>query len=302
MTTTNQDAWVIYPPANSTGGGGGGPGSDTTAIHDNVAGEISGIATKATPTTADILIIEDAAASFAKKKITIGTLPGGGGGITSIDTGNTLWVDAVFGSDPGTSDRQDLPWLTVGAALLAAVTGDTVRVRGGTYTESGLTVPAGVACVGDGLLNTIVGDASATADIFALGAGSLLQGFRITLPAPVSASPIYAGVKHSAGTATVYDLDLRGNLASGKGTGIYKTGTGKVVGGNVRCEGGGLAALLRVDAAVLALDDVHVPGSTGTIDDVVLTQGTGRFQGQGVNRTGAPRHSAATSRPMASRL
>jgi len=208
----------------------------------------------------------------------------GGGGVAAIDTGNTLWVDKVFGNDgTAVSDRQDLPWLTVGAALTAAVSGDTVRVRGGTYTESGLTVPAGVACVGDGLLNTIVGDASATADIFTLSSGSLLQGFLITLPAPGSASPIFAGVKHSAGTGTLYDLDLRGNGATGKGTGIYKTGTGKIVGGNIRCESGGMAALLRVDAAVLALDDVHVPGSTGTIEDVVLTQGTGRFQGQGVN-------------------
>jgi hypothetical protein len=206
------------------------------------------------------------------------------GGSPNVDTGNTLWVDKVFGNDgTAVSDRQDLPWLTVGAALTAAVTGDTVRVRGGTYTESGLTVPAGVACVGDGLLNTIVGDASATADIFTLAAGSLLQGFRITLPAPGSASPIYAGVKHAAGTGTLYDLDLRGDGGTGKGTGIYKTGAGKIVGGNIRCEGGGLAALCRVDAAVLALDDVHVPGSTGTIEDVVLVQGTGRFQGQGVN-------------------
>ena len=201
-----------------------------------------------------------------------------------IDTGNTLWVDAIHGNDgTAASDRQDLPYLTVGAALAAATSGDTVRVRSGTYTESGLTVPAGVACVGDGLLTTIVGDSTATADIFTLSDGSLLQGFRLTLPAPVTASPIYAGVKHSTGTGTLYDLDIRGDGGAGKGTGIYKTGAGKIVGGNIRCEGGGMAAKLRVDAAVLALDDVHVPQSVGTIDDVVMVQGTGRFQGQGVN-------------------
>ena len=126
------------------------------------------------------------------------------GGTASVFTGNTVWVDAVFGNDgTGTSDRQDLPFLTIAAALTAAVSGDTVRIRTGTYAESGLTIGAGVAVVGDGLLNTIVGDAAATADIFALGAGSLLQDMRITLPAPVAASPIYAGVKHIAGTGTI---------------------------------------------------------------------------------------------------
>jgi hypothetical protein len=208
------------------------------------------------------------------------------GGSASVFTGNTVWVDAVFGNDgTGTSDRQDLPFLTIAAALTAAVSGDTVAVRPGTYTESGLTIPTGVACIGAGFLNTIVGDATATTDIFTLSSGSLLQDFRITLPAPVAASPIYAGVKHSTGTGTLYNLDLRGNGAAGKGTGIYKTGVGasKIVGGNIRCEGGGMAALIRVDADVLALDAVHVPQSAGTIDDVVLVQGTGKFQGQGVN-------------------
>ncbi len=52
-----------------------GPGSDTDAIHDNVSAEINAIAAKGTPTTSDLLLIEDAAASNAKKKITIANLP-----------------------------------------------------------------------------------------------------------------------------------------------------------------------------------------------------------------------------------
>lgn len=47
---------------------------DDTAIHDDVAGEINAIASKATPVSADIVVIEDSAASFAKKKATLGTL------------------------------------------------------------------------------------------------------------------------------------------------------------------------------------------------------------------------------------
>jgi len=53
--------------------------TDATAIHDNVGSEISAITAKATPTTSDYLIIEDAASSNAKKSITIGDLPSSGG-------------------------------------------------------------------------------------------------------------------------------------------------------------------------------------------------------------------------------
>jgi hypothetical protein len=46
-------------------------GNDADAIHDNVAGEINAIAAKVTPALADELVIEDSAAGWAKKKITL---------------------------------------------------------------------------------------------------------------------------------------------------------------------------------------------------------------------------------------
>jgi len=60
--------------------------TDGDAIHDNVSAEISALTEKTTPVNADLLIIEDSAASNAKKKIQIGNLPsgGGGGGIEQI--------------------------------------------------------------------------------------------------------------------------------------------------------------------------------------------------------------------------
>lgn len=56
----------------------GGSGTDADAIHDNVAAEISAVTLKATPESGDFLLIEDSGASNAKKRVTIGTLPGGG--------------------------------------------------------------------------------------------------------------------------------------------------------------------------------------------------------------------------------
>lgn len=60
-------------------------GLDATAIHDNVAAEISAIAAKGAPTAADYLVIEDAAAADAKKSITIGTIPVTEAQITDLD-------------------------------------------------------------------------------------------------------------------------------------------------------------------------------------------------------------------------
>jgi hypothetical protein len=56
--------------------------NDPTAVHTDSAGEINGVALKATPASSDVLLIEDSADSFNKKKITIDSLPSGGGGVT----------------------------------------------------------------------------------------------------------------------------------------------------------------------------------------------------------------------------
>src|SRR3954470_18561738 len=54
-------------------------------------------------------------------------------------TGNLVWVDAVNGND-GTGQRGKLqfPFLTLGAAKTAAVSGDTVVVLPGSYNEKNL--------------------------------------------------------------------------------------------------------------------------------------------------------------------
>lgn len=51
---------------------------DEYAIHDNEADEISALAEKGSPADADLVIIEDSEAGFAKKKTEIGNLGGGG--------------------------------------------------------------------------------------------------------------------------------------------------------------------------------------------------------------------------------
>ena len=52
-------------------------GIDTSAIHDDVASEISVITEKVTPVGADLLLIEDSASANAKKRLQLTNLPGG---------------------------------------------------------------------------------------------------------------------------------------------------------------------------------------------------------------------------------
>lgn len=52
-------------------------GVDTTAIHKATAAEISAMTSKASPVSADVFVIEDSEASYAKKKVLVSNLPGG---------------------------------------------------------------------------------------------------------------------------------------------------------------------------------------------------------------------------------
>jgi len=54
--------------------------TDPNAIHDNASAEISAIAEKTTPVSADLILVEDSAASNAKKRVQIGNLAGVGVG------------------------------------------------------------------------------------------------------------------------------------------------------------------------------------------------------------------------------
>lgn len=54
-------------------------GRDGNAIHGDESAEISALTEKGTPVNADLVIIEDSAASNAKKKVQVGSLPGSSG-------------------------------------------------------------------------------------------------------------------------------------------------------------------------------------------------------------------------------
>lgn len=84
----------------------GGAGTDTTAIHDNVSDEIHLITAKGAPVGADVIIIEDSAATWQKKSVLISNLPAGSPSF-GVPTGNIDIGDAAVEGTSGDSTRAD---------------------------------------------------------------------------------------------------------------------------------------------------------------------------------------------------
>lgn len=79
-------------------------GTDVDAIHDNVAGEINAVTEKATPVAADVILIEDSADGFTKKRISLTNLLGGGSAPTPQPGPNDFRYGLSQQSDPALVD------------------------------------------------------------------------------------------------------------------------------------------------------------------------------------------------------
>ena len=86
--------------------------TDANAIHKNVSAEISTITEKVTPVAADLLVIEDSAASNAKKRVQIGNLPAGSAPIFGRDYASGV---SEANSTTTSSTYQDKVSLVTGA-------------------------------------------------------------------------------------------------------------------------------------------------------------------------------------------
>jgi len=74
-----------------------GGGTDSNAVHVNAASEINGISEKASPVSADLVIIEDSADSNNKKKVQVGNLPVGS--VAAADVSVADSSDDFVGTD-----------------------------------------------------------------------------------------------------------------------------------------------------------------------------------------------------------
>lgn len=100
--------------------------TDADAIHDNVSGEISLITEKTAPVGADLILIEDSAATNAKKRIQIGNLPGSSiNDNLIINPSFRIWQRATsFTTASGyTSDRWEFTDVGAGVVTVSRSTG-----------------------------------------------------------------------------------------------------------------------------------------------------------------------------------
>ena len=208
-----------------------------------------------------------------------GSFFGDGSGLTGVsDTGKILWVDSVNGGT-GIRGKLSSPYLTISASFADALSGDTVQIYPGTYPENGLNVPSGVTVRGVGNWPSVrIGTTSSATDIMTIADDCYVDHVSFNVPTSSNLSAlVYSG---SAGkTAGTYNITFYGDGVSGSGIGLRKSGSGKLIGAEIRCELGGVGSIMQVDGGVMAIESIHAPQSSGDIIAVssVLSGARGQF-------------------------
>ena len=120
------------------------------------------------PTTGN-LALGEIAINTHDGKIFLRRQEGSNNYVVQIGSGAVSNVYYVAKSGVDTNDGLSLssPFLTIKAALAVATSGSTVFIKSGDYTEANpVTIPAGVALVGDNLRTVSIRPANPTSDIF----------------------------------------------------------------------------------------------------------------------------------------
>lgn len=150
----------------------GGAGTDSNAIHSNVAGEIFNISEKTTPIAADILLIEDSASSNIKKKVQIGNLPSSGSlddiftSTTQVTVNNTVVETTLFSFTllgGSLSTNRLLQMRSMIAVESNAGTTYTFRLKYGATTILTIALPVVIANSYYPLFMDLKGDAATNA-------------------------------------------------------------------------------------------------------------------------------------------
>jgi len=212
------------------------------------------------------------------------TGPMGPTGPTSVNAlpkfGNVLVVDSVNGNN-STASINGLPYLTVNAAISAAVSGSTVWVMPGTYNlTNGITIPTGSCLRGLNTQTTIIQMANVTADTTLITMGENTRVEDLTLNLTSAEHHTLKGIvfpgnsnvtaklrtsvltvdNHTApnfGNSTVIGVEGSGTGTLGNSSFSFNSLKGSTI--NVKSNGGGIKRGVYIsNACVVTTRDLNV--------------------------------------------
>jgi len=124
--------------------------TDDTAIHDNIASELSAVTVKGTPVAGDFLLIEDSAAGNVKKSVLWGTITGSGGAMSAHGLADAQYHTASTLAELNTK-VSDATLIDTGDSRLSDDRNPVIHGLGSAARHSASTLAE---------LNTLVSDAT----------------------------------------------------------------------------------------------------------------------------------------------
>jgi uncharacterized repeat protein (TIGR01451 family) len=218
---------------------------------------------------------------------------------------STVQADGPWYVSPAGSDSNDCLTLntacrTIAAAIGKAVSGDTILVASGTYTEN-ITISKNVTLVGADRSTTIL-DGGAAGSVVTTMNGVALNITNLTI---THGSAAYGGGIHSTGSRVTLNSSIfRGNTASSAGGAIYNGGgtftvndsliddNTSNIGGGIRNDNGGTMTL---NNALMTGNHAHDSGAinnyygTMTLNHCAVTGNDVVGQGGGIDNNSAGR-------------
>jgi len=190
----------------------------------------------------------------------------------AIGTGKSLWVDITNGNNAtAISGSLSYSYLTIGAAVTAAVAGDTVLVLPGVYAEV-IEVNKDISVIGVGgyPVTTIAGTGGGSPTV-SLGIGSI-TGFTVATFGGDAAIK-FTGLLTTVSYINQIAVTGPGGLVVAGTYGLHHNGTAKIIANEFRFAGGNFDSFVHCDGqGILALTGMHVPGG-GNINNAISAEG-----------------------------
>jgi hypothetical protein len=144
--------------------------------------------------------------------------------LVSTASASTVWyTDGVHGNDLNNCRAAPTACRTIGHAISLALWGDSIHVAAATYSEN-LTINVSLSLIGASAATTIIDGAYAAKVVFIPNSSAIVALTNLTIRNGYGGG---GGIR-SAGTLSVTNCNINGNLAGGEGStvaaGVYNSG------------------------------------------------------------------------------